>query len=169
VSLAVRSMRAGIVAAGVIMMVLGALIFFGSLGSTGTQGISGANILSEAGFGAILGFIGFIVFIAGLAASPTPDIAVSERYGQPASSAVQTETGDEWVKRRWAAEMGAPDPAAATRGPPPSSPTSTGSGPSTTNSSPRGSGNGVFCPYCGAPSKPEYRFCRSCGKEAPPE
>ena len=65
-------MRGGIVAAGVVMMVLGALLFFGSFGSIGTQGFNGADLLSTAGFGVILGFIGFIVFIAGLAASQEP-------------------------------------------------------------------------------------------------
>jgi len=66
-------MRGGVVAAGVVMMVVGALLFFYSpdtLGSGSSLGTSLTNVASTAFFGLVLGFIGFLVFIAGLAASP---------------------------------------------------------------------------------------------------
>jgi hypothetical protein len=162
-----RSMRAGIVAAGVILMVLGALIFFGSLGSTGTQGLSLTGILSGAGLGAILGFIGFIVFIAGLAASPEPEATSRPDYG----------SGDDAPRPRYNSPPPqyytppAPDPPSAPSSPSQFSPSSVSTvAVATRVTSPRDTASdGLFCPYCGAATKPEYMFCRSCGKEAPRE
>jgi hypothetical protein len=166
-------MRGGIVAAGVILMVLGALLFFGSLGSTGTQGVSFGNVVSTAGFGLVLGFIGFIVFIAGLAASPNmPPPVVVEESGYVRRHSAYPRRHPEDDQGLWAG--GDPDdaprppyfpPNPPVTAPPPSPYVAT---PTVATQNP-GAGGAVFCPYCGAPSKPEYRFCRSCGKEAPTE
>jgi hypothetical protein len=188
-----RGMRGGIVAAGVIMMVFGAVLFFGSFGSIGTQGLNGASILSAAGFGVILGFIGFIVFIAGLAASPEyqrvsrsgydsdDDAPRPAYYAPPAqyhvppasaaspapSNSSEPVNADDWVRERFAAYMGSPNSSSAQRAQPVPTPASPASAVTTSPVPPAGSG--VFCPYCGTPTKPEYMFCRSCGKQAPAE
>ena len=61
-------MRGGVVGAGVLLMILGAILFF-YYPVTNTAG-SGANPFGDLFIGPILGFIGFILLIAGLAASP---------------------------------------------------------------------------------------------------
>ncbi len=151
-------MRGGIVAAGVVMMVLGALLFFGSFGSIGTQGFNGADLLSTAGFGVILGFIGFIVFIAGLAASQEP--AHQPRESTPTymgrdRGPLYADSPPVWTSSPVPSFPSAPPPPAPLAVPP--------------QPSNAGGAGGAYCPFCGAPSKVEYKFCRKCGHEAPTE
>ena len=58
------------VAGGVVLVVIGGFMFLVVPTSTSSFQAGGANPISLALLGAIIGFIGFLVFIAGLAASP---------------------------------------------------------------------------------------------------
>lgn len=187
------SMRGGVVAAGVVLMVLGAFLLFfapqvATSASNSGSGFSfgGINIVSTAFFGIVIGFIGFLVFIAGLAASPTPEasrVVYSQPPPTPPPSAYPV-----WLPAANPAPATSRSTSSQPPTPPPNtrpaelaggsvqeaSPPSIQSGPSgVTRASGAGAsdtvGSSRFCPYCGATTRAEYKFCRSCGKEAPPE
>ena len=174
-------MRGGVVAAGVLMMMIGAFLFFfapqvgGSASNSGSGFSFGAiNIASTAFFGIVIGFIGFIVFIAGLAASPTPVVALPGRFAQASPtyselppSQAQPGSGDERGRRQWATETGSLITPAATMAQLPANPSPPVTAVSTVDTAPPIPGSSLFCPYCGASTKSEYKFCRSCGKQAP--
>jgi hypothetical protein len=75
-------MRTGVAGVGVLLMLVGALLFFTAFGSVGSgssttpTGSGPFALVSTGSLGIIVGFIGFLVFIVGLAASPdTPSLS----------------------------------------------------------------------------------------------
>ena len=146
-------MRGGVVAAGVILMILGAILFFVY---PITPNNSGANPFGDLFIGPVLGFIGFIVLIAGLAASPnTPPTVIYQTAPAPS---YPSPSGQAWNSIPQPSSQPAPQPVA----PPPT--TQTAAAPTDTTSPPiAAESEGGFCPHCGKPTKSGYKFCRSCG------
>lgn len=162
-------MRGGVVGAGVLLMLLGAILFFVF---PITANNSGANPFADLFLGPIFGVIGFLVFIVGLAASP--NVPVQHHYysqsSSPRSTAIDESSGypdrrviDRVTYRREDLVAPQPDPEPAYQ----ARPTHVEDNPPT---DPKASGDAsaVYCPFCGAQTRTEFRFCRACGKEAPP-
>lgn len=141
-------MRGGVVAAGVILMIIGAILFFDyPITNTGN---SGANPFADVFIGPILGFIGFILLIAGLAASPTQAPTVVYQTGAPPTYSSPSPQSWPSPVPQSASPLAAPNPQSSSASPVPP---------------PAGSGDsGGFCPYCGKKTVSGYRFCRSCGR-----
>jgi hypothetical protein len=161
--------RGGVVAAGVILMIIGAILFFAYPITPNNQG---ANPFGDLFIGPVLGFIGFILLIAGLAASPTPPPTVVYQTPPPSARA-EPNNPNEWIQWRMAREMGqeynpptrgSQTTSGAAPPPPDNQPSPT---PMARMQSPANESNGGFCPFCGKGMRPGYRFCRSCGKELP--
>jgi hypothetical protein len=153
-------MRGGIVAAGVVLMIFGAILFFAF---PITPNNSGANPFSDLFIGPILGIIGFLVFIVGLAASPEPTPAVVYQT-QPAPTQPGSQNPNVWFQQRMAYHMG------ETNTPPPTDSSSASSTPTPVAVQPSyvassTSSPNSFCPHCGSPTRPAHKFCRACGKD----
>jgi hypothetical protein len=173
--------RGGDVAAGVGLMLVGAflLFFLPGTGFTAVGGSSGSNPISDSLMGLVVGFIGFIVLIAGLAASPDarPQTVYVQQappshqapgptYGAPTTSPPSEVGHSNLASTQPPAQKWTP-PSAITE---PSRPSGTSDNPvvppvqSHVTLQTR-----AFCPYCGARGSPDFRFCRSCGREQPKE
>ena len=156
-------MRGGVVAAGVVLMIVGAflLFFLPGTGFTGVGGTSGSNPISDVLLGIVVGFIGFIVLIAGLAASPDlppQTIYIQQPHGYRSfPPQFEARASEQPVARfHGTPSETRPDPQSL-EGARASAAFIEGTQSLTT----------AFCPYCGAPGKSEFRYCRSCGKEMP--
>lgn len=136
-------MRGGVVAAGVVLMIFGAILFFEY---PITSSSNGSNPFGDLFIGPIIGFIGFILLIAGLAASPNvPPTVIQYPAPTPAYSSPTPPPSQRYVATN----------------PPPPDPTSAvvpRSAPELSDED-----KGGFCPYCGKAAQPGYKFCRSCG------
>ena len=136
-------MRGGVVAAGVVLMIFGAILFFEY---PVTSSNNGSNPFADLFLGPIIGFIGLIVLIAGLAASPNvPPTVVQYPSPAPFYATPAPPPSQQYI----APSFAPPDPTL--------SPAVRSSAAETE------AAGGGFCPYCGKQTLTGYKFCRSCG------
>jgi ribosomal protein L40E len=152
-------MRGGVVAGGVILMIVGLIMIFtlgGVRWGASSESIGGGGITFFPLVGAGMAIIGFLVFIAGLAASPTPKeqapVVISVPGAEKTSEVlvVCPECGEHVsAKSKFCPECGAelrPKPRAKAR----------------ETEVPKKAG---FCMYCGAELPEDSKFCPECGKK----
>ena len=157
-------MKSGVTAAGVLMMIIGASLWF-TLPEVFKQAGKSATEGSAIGLymGAIIGGLGFLVFIAGLAASPPQESqpvvvqqSISPAAGQEALVICPGCGSHVPAKSKFCSECGEKlEPTRRVKKTEEKTETSPSAKPKKVG----------FCMYCGAELPEEAGFCPECGKK----
>lgn len=164
----------GTIAVGVVLLVLGVLIFL-SLG-TSSQCSQYDNIFQQDQYNscvqgvqevdataAIVGLLGIILIPVGAAIGGSNPVHVYLPMNQSSYSGGQT-SGVARQEQSFAAPPPTPAPSRQPPPPPPEAGFPSAGAQPVPGVIPRIQ---TYCPYCGIPGRSEFRFCRGCGREFP--